>query len=256
MRFVGKAPANFARIHCSRCAGQANLAGRFCSASPRAEWRAAMTFFGWGCPIDSKVSSRAACPTPRCMPYAALHALRRAACPTRKRADAGRVSELHSRPYPPVRTLLASVQITESELLQRSAGDRRLLPKTFAAAVAKGVRAKAQLRGLGLPHVRAGFNCTPTFGPAADFWERIALAGGDGLAEDSDYVGVDFFPDVFRRVAPDGEPGDLRSSVAGVLETMRNPGCRVPEFRIAWPFASPSTVGQRVPAARPAARRA
>jgi hypothetical protein len=33
---------------------------------------------------------------------------------------------------------------------------------------------------------------------------------------------LDFFPDVFRPVAPDGEPGDLVQSVTGLLETMRN----------------------------------
>ncbi len=36
-----------------------------------------------------------------------------------------------------------------------------------------------------------------------------------------DYVGLDFFPDVFRPVAPDGQPGDLRQMVVVVLRALR-----------------------------------
>jgi len=44
--------------------------------------------------------------------------------------------------------------------------------------------------------------------------------------------GYDFFPDVFRRVAADGQPGDLTSFVCGILETMRKVwlrNARIPE---------------------------
>jgi hypothetical protein len=99
-------------------------------------------------------------------------------------------------------------------------------------ALTEGVKsAKAALRALGYPDVKVGFNSPPTFGPAADFWKRI---GGDGerFVQAVDYVGLDFFPDVFRRVSPDGQPGDLKSSMVGVLETMRlvwMPAAGIPE---------------------------
>ncbi len=45
-------------------------------------------------------------------------------------------------------------------------------------------------------------------------------------------MGLDFFPGVFKPVAPDGEPGDLASSVRGVLHAMRSawlPKAGIPE---------------------------
>ena len=88
-------------------------------------------------------------------------------------------------------------------------------------ALTEGVAAaKSRLQALGCPHVKVGFNATPTFGPGAQFWTRLAETCGT-LAESLDYVGLDCFPDVFRRAAPDGQPGDLRSSLTGLLETMR-----------------------------------
>jgi hypothetical protein len=83
-------------------------------------------------------------------------------------------------------------------------------------ALTEGVReAKHTLLALGRADVKVGFNSTPTFGPSADFWKRVA--GGEDFVQSLDYVGLDFFPDVFRRVAS----GDLTASVIGVLETMR-----------------------------------
>ena len=74
---------------------------------------------------------------------------------------------------------------------------------------------------VGRADVKVGFNTTPTFGPSADFWLRIA-PDGEPFFKALDYVGLDFFPDVFRPVAADGQSGDLTSSVAGILETMRS----------------------------------
>jgi hypothetical protein len=69
--------------------------------------------------------------------------------------------------------------------------------------------------------VKVGFNSTPTFGAGAEFWADLGHLGGHAFRSALDYVGLDFFPDVFRPVAPDGEPGDLRQSVTTVIETMR-----------------------------------
>lgn len=94
-------------------------------------------------------------------------------------------------------------------------------------ALREGVKAAKQvLRALGRADVKVGFNSTPTFGLGTEFWKRIA--GGEDFVRSLDYVGLDFFPDVFRRVAA----GDLTASVIGVLETMRTvwlPSAGIPE---------------------------
>jgi hypothetical protein len=118
--------------------------------------------------------------------------------------------------------LLYSVQITEEASFT---GGPEVIDGPYpnvCAALTEGVQtARECLFSLGLRDVKVGFNSTPTFGPSADFWTRIAT-GGRGFIGALDYVGLDFFPDVFRRVAADGQPGDLASSVVGVLETMRS----------------------------------
>ena len=49
----------------------------------------------------------------------------------------------------------------------------------------------------------------------------MAMLITPSFLESLDYVGFDFFPDVFRRLAPDGEPGGLRTSVEAVLKHFR-----------------------------------
>ena len=90
-------------------------------------------------------------------------------------------------------------------------------------ALAQGiVVAKKTLREAGADHVKVGFNTTPTFGAAQEFWEQLKAVSAVAFADALDFVGLDFFPDVFRPLAVDGEPGDIASSVTGILETMRN----------------------------------
>jgi hypothetical protein len=105
-------------------------------------------------------------------------------------------------------------------------------PKVREALVRGVVVAKETLRRLGRPEVRVGFNATPTFGPTAEFWSALRTIGNEKFLASLDFVGIDFFPDVFRRVNADGQAGDLKSSVIGVLETMRNvwlPAAGIPE---------------------------
>lgn len=90
-------------------------------------------------------------------------------------------------------------------------------------ALVEGVKAvKTALRAIGQSQVLVGFNATPTFGPACTFWTEIKKLGGPEFLNSLDYVGLDFFPDVFRRLAPDGEPGDLEHSARMLLQVMRN----------------------------------
>ncbi len=93
-------------------------------------------------------------------------------------------------------------------------------PRVREALVQGVIAAKRESQRLGLP-VKIGFNSTPTFGPSEEFWAAIGLLGGKDFGDSLDYVGLDFFPDVFRPAAPDGEPGDLRTAVTGVLTAMR-----------------------------------
>jgi hypothetical protein len=95
-------------------------------------------------------------------------------------------------------------------------------PNVREALIRGVVTAKELLCALGRPNVKVGFNTTPTFGPAAEFWDGLRSLGSQTFVESLDFVGLDFFPDVFRPVAQDGQPGDLTSSVIGILETLRN----------------------------------
>ncbi|MEU0075593.1 hypothetical protein ABZ027_39625 [Streptomyces sp. NPDC006332] len=85
-------------------------------------------------------------------------------------------------------------------------------------AIVRGVSvAKARARELGYRHLRVGFNTTPLFGPAASFVTDLTDRGGDAFIADLDYVGLDFFPDVFRPVAA----ADLEDAVEGLLRHHR-----------------------------------
>ncbi|PBC70969.1 hypothetical protein BX265_5530 [Streptomyces sp. TLI_235] len=85
-------------------------------------------------------------------------------------------------------------------------------------AVVRGVHtARARARELGHHHLRIGFNTTPLFGPATAFVSELAELGGAAFLAELDYVGLDFFPDVFRPVAP----AEFAGAVAGVLRHHR-----------------------------------
>ncbi|GGY95586.1 hypothetical protein [Streptomyces poonensis] len=85
-------------------------------------------------------------------------------------------------------------------------------------AIVRGVfAAKARARELGYGHLRVGFNTTPLFGPSASFVDGLTSRGGEGFIADLDYVGLDFFPDVFRPVAASG----LAEAVEGLLRHHR-----------------------------------
>ena len=90
----------------------------------------------------------------------------------------------------------------------------------------EGVRAaRDELDRLGLGRgVAVGFSVTPTFGPGARFWDDLGRRGGRTFADALDYVALDFFPDVFRPLPPDGQPGGVADSVATLLHTLRETG--------------------------------
>ena len=117
---------------------------------------------------------------------------------------------------------LYSVQITEEANF--TGGPDAIdgpYPNVRQALIEGVLEAKETLERLGISGVKVGFNSTPTFGPGAEFWSSLGKLGGTSFVDALDYVGLDFFPDVFRPAAPDGEKGDVRESASAVLETMR-----------------------------------
>lgn len=116
---------------------------------------------------------------------------------------------------------LYSVQITEEPNLKTAfAGDGHFdnIEKALLAGI---VTAKDEIKKQQL-NIKVGFNATPSFNPADNFWNMIGSDEFKKLREAVDYIGFDFFPDVFRPVALDGQPNDLQQSVINVLKYFRN----------------------------------
>ncbi|WP_116109457.1 hypothetical protein [Amycolatopsis ruanii] len=89
-------------------------------------------------------------------------------------------------------------------------------PRVIEAIVAGVAAAKERAAELG-HDLRVGFNTTPLFGPGASFIADLAQAGGAEFVRQVDYVGLDFFPDVFRPVGP----AEAVAAVAGLLRHHR-----------------------------------
>jgi hypothetical protein len=116
---------------------------------------------------------------------------------------------------------LYSLQITEEPNLKVAfAGDGSF--ENIEKALLSGVlTAKAELERLQLS-TKIGFNVVPSFNPSDNFWNIIGSNEFEAFRKALDFVGLDFFPDVFRAVAPDGQPNDLKQSVINVLRYFRN----------------------------------
>ena len=93
-------------------------------------------------------------------------------------------------------------------------GDGRS-PNLFRRLVEGVLAAKDEATRRGLP-VQVGFNACPAFDPDQVFWRKLAR-GHPGFVEALDYVGFDFFPDVFRPVAFER----LRPAVEALLTQFR-----------------------------------
>jgi hypothetical protein len=88
----------------------------------------------------------------------------------------------------------------------------------IAEALIAGVRtAKDKARRCGFPDLKVGCNSSPLLGPDVTFFADLTRAGGERFIADLDYIGLDFFPDVFRPIAPER----LDPVVQGLLEAHR-----------------------------------
>lgn len=110
-----------------------------------------------------------------------------------------------------------TVQITEEPNVTGNAvldGDS---PGVLRAIVAGARAANDEAQRLGFDHLRIGTNTTPLFGESAGFYSALVAIGGDQLIDDLDYVGLDMFPDVFRRIGD----ASVRTGTAGLLRHHR-----------------------------------
>ena len=76
-------------------------------------------------------------------------------------------------------------------------------PRVTEALIAGARAARDKARRSGHAAMRVGCNSSPLFGPDSAFFAGLTRAGGDQFVADLDYIGLDFFPDVFRPIAPD-----------------------------------------------------
>ncbi len=109
---------------------------------------------------------------------------------------------------------LAKVQITEEPNMTTSPPVDGCIPHVREALVQGVIAAKEEAQRHGFD-IQVGFNATPPFQPNDDFWPAIGALGGQPFLDALDYVGLDFFPAVFRPVAPgqsgSGGHSDLRA---------------------------------------------
>ncbi|WP_371496181.1 hypothetical protein OG871_10375 [Kitasatospora sp. NBC_00374] len=111
----------------------------------------------------------------------------------------------------------ATLQVTEEPNITSNPTLDGYYPAVTEAIVRGVAAAKARARELGHTHLKVGFNTTPLFGPAASFVTGLTTRGGPDFLRDLDYVGLDFFPDVFRPI----DAAELAPSVAGLLRHHR-----------------------------------
>lgn len=123
---------------------------------------------------------------------------------------------------------LAQLQIAEEPNNPHAAmGGNGSFPRVREAIIAGVIAAKNEAQQHGYT-IQVGFNATPSFDPNDDFWPSMAALGSPAFIEALDYVGLDFFPDVFRplpRLA-DGSILPLEDAVAGVLTQFRTVNLR------------------------------
>jgi hypothetical protein len=117
-------------------------------------------------------------------------------------------------------SMLSTLQITEEANVTNFPDVDGFIPQVREALVKGVIAAKEEILRSGID-IQVGFSAALNFDPTDDFWPSIASLGGQQFLDALDYVGLDFFPDVFRPLAPDGSPGDVRSAVVAVLSHFR-----------------------------------
>ncbi|MDH6142258.1 hypothetical protein P3T35_004280 [Kitasatospora sp. GP30] len=96
---------------------------------------------------------------------------------------------------------LAMLQICEEPNLNLPIVDGSI-PNVQQALIQGVIAAKEEALAQGYD-IAVGFNAVPGFDPADPFWGELGAAADDRFHRALDYVGLDFFPDVFRPLPPE-----------------------------------------------------
>ncbi|GAB3718722.1 hypothetical protein GCM10027592_61900 [Spirosoma flavus] len=119
--------------------------------------------------------------------------------------------------YGPV---LHSLQIAEEPNMYQFPGDGAF-PQISQVIVNGVIFAKQAIHQRGL-NVQVGFNAVPCFDKADPFWTSLGQLLNVTFLDSLDYVGLDFFPDVFRPIDPASQENEISQLVKGLLQHFRN----------------------------------
>jgi len=111
------------------------------------------------------------------------------------------------------------LQITEEANVNLPCLDGHYL-NSRKALVEGIVHAKKAVRESGYP-IEVGFNATPDFNPSRTFWKEIRNLATPDFYESLDYVGLDFFPGVFRPL-PSHDPLEVEKLISSVIQAFKN----------------------------------
>jgi hypothetical protein len=82
------------------------------------------------------------------------------------------------------------------------------------------IHAKKIIREYGYS-TQVGFNATPDFNPNKTFWNEIKQLASQDFYDSLDYVGLDFFPGVFRPL-PSNDPSEVEKLICNVIRAYKN----------------------------------
>lgn len=115
---------------------------------------------------------------------------------------------------------IGKLQITEEANVNLPVLDGHY-PASRAALVAGIVSAHQVLKTMNL-QIPVGFNATPDFNPNSQFWKEIASLANQSFYEALGFVGLDFFPDVFRPLPGADNEIVLEESIRYIISLYRN----------------------------------
>jgi hypothetical protein len=114
---------------------------------------------------------------------------------------------------------LGKLQITEEANVNLPGLDGHY-PASRVALVNGIVFAQSILKKMGLS-IPVGFNATPDFNPDKSFWKEIKSLANPAFYDALGYVGLDFFPDVFRPLPNIEGEGGLESAIRYIIKQYR-----------------------------------
>ncbi len=114
---------------------------------------------------------------------------------------------------------ICKLQITEEANVNLPVLDGHY-PKSKDALVQGVIHAHQVLREMDL-QIPVGFNATPDFNPDRQFWKEIASMAGKPFYDALGFVGLDFFPDVFRPIPDAGDEKNLENVIKYILGLYR-----------------------------------